>query len=45
MLIYSSFITTLALTCLAMVILSMRRPEAQLAMRQATYVAQTRRSD
>lgn len=44
MLIHSSFIT-LALTCLAMVMLSMRRPGPQLAMHQVASVVQARRRD
>jgi hypothetical protein len=39
------FITTFALTCLAMVMLSMRRPDPQPAMRQVSSVAQTRRRE
>lgn len=39
------FITTFALTCLAMMMMSIRRPDPQPAMRQVTSVAQMRRSD
>jgi hypothetical protein len=39
------FITTFALTCLALVVLSLRRPDRQPAMRQVTSVAQKSRHD
>jgi hypothetical protein len=39
------FITTFALTCLALLVLSLRRPDRQPAVRQATPAPQKRRHD